>query len=101
MAIMFNQLLLNHVGKFGKPSLSYIKEAVIEWFRHVIDTKNWDNEIVDIEKLFILNYEDHFKGILNNLLISYEKSLKDKQIQLVKTQEYFDEQYHLPLYLVS
>jgi type III restriction enzyme len=96
VAIMFYQLLLNHVGKFGKPSLSYIKEAVIEWFRHVIDTKNWDNEIVDIEKLFILNYEDHFKGILNNLLISYEKSLKDKQIQLVKTQEYFDEQYHLP-----
>lgn len=93
---VFDQLLLNHVRKYGQKSLNYLKDAVIEWFRQTMDTEGWENEIVDIEKLFILNYESHFKSILNELFATYEKILKEKRQHLTNKQERFNEEYHLP-----
>lgn len=96
IGIMFDYLLSIHIGKFGRKSISYLKEAIIEWFRQVLDTEEWDNEIVNIEKLFIINYESYFKAILNDLMTLYENSLKDKQMKLIKRVENFNEHYHLP-----
>jgi len=96
IGILFGQSILNHIGSFGKSSLSVVKEVVIEWFRMVIDTSDWDDEIVDIEKLFILNYDAYFKKILNDIIIEYKNTLKEKQKQLLLSREGFDENYHLP-----
>ena len=51
---MFNQVIKDNIGSFApKRSVSPVRESIYKWFRKFLGSKEWDEEIIVIQRIFL------------------------------------------------
>lgn len=80
---MFEQVIKNNLGSFRniKRSVPKVKTSIYIWFKKYLGTKDWDEEMTLIQKIFLHNGNRKvFEAILANAIDVY-KTVRDKEIQ--------------------
>ncbi len=80
---LFEQVIKDHLGSFKniKRSIPDVKTAIYSWFRKYLKSKQWKEEIVMIQKVFV---DDRNRGKFEELLesaINDYKVIREKEIQ--------------------
>jgi len=96
---LFEQIIRNNLGSFKniKRSVPKIKIAIYSWFQKYLGTKNWDEEIIMIQKIFVHNgNRPFFDEILSKAIEEY-RGVREHEIlkRIEESERYYD--YEVPI----
>jgi len=79
---MFKQVIKNNIGSFApKRSVPSAREAIYKWFRKYFGSKEWDEEIVTIQHIFLnLKNREMFEQVLAEAVEKY-KAVKEAEVR--------------------
>jgi len=94
LQIMFEQVIKNNLGSFRnvKRSVPKVKTSIYLWFRKFLGTKDWDEEMTLIQKVFLHNGNRKvFEAILAEAIDAF-KAVRDKEIQkrIEASEQFYD-----------
>lgn len=78
----FEEIIKNNLDSFKniKRSVPIVKTAVYSWFRKYLDSKSWKEEIILVQKIFVIdNHRKKFEKILTNAIKKY-KAVREKEV---------------------
>lgn len=94
LQLFFEQTIKNNLGSFKnvKRSVPAVKAAIYLWFRKAIDTKEWDDEMFLVQKIF---QHDKNRGIFEHILsqaIDRYKVVKDQEVRerIEQSEQWYD-----------
>lgn len=95
---IFDNSIKECLGSFTsiKRSIPIVKTAIYMWFRNYIGSKNWNNEFLYIQTIFVNNSNKKlFLQILNSAIEKYKLS-RDKEIsqRIIESQQWY--QFEIP-----
>lgn len=94
LQLFFEQTIKNNLGSFKnvKRSVPAVKAAIYLWFRKAIGTKEWDDEMFLVQKIF---QHDKNRGIFEHILsqaIDRYKVVKDQEVRerIEQSEQWYD-----------
>lgn len=95
---LFEQIIRENLGAFTsvRRSTPPIKTAIYSWFRNYLHSEDWNDEIVLIQQIFVLEKNRvHFEKILSQAITNY-KQVRDEEVRrrIIENEQWYD--YELP-----
>ncbi len=91
---LFEQIIKNNLGSYKsiKRSIPPIKTAIYTWFRKYLGSRNWPEEIVLIQMIFV--HDENRKKFEKTLISAIEKykNIREKEIQkrIEESEQWYD-----------
>ncbi|MBU4311995.1 MAG: DEAD/DEAH box helicase family protein [Candidatus Omnitrophica bacterium] len=89
---MFEQIIQNNLGSFRniKRSVPAVKTAIYVWFRKYLGSRDWDEEALMVQKIFVHNgNREVFERILSKAIEEYRGVREKEMLKRVEGSEQF------------